>query len=240
MKLLLLLFPLLCSAHTLDNTHAAYLRGEAATTFTEAEAAFNEALAGYLAAPGSSPWLSFDLGNTYFQLGEPATALYHYSRAQQLAPRNRQIRAHLRLASKKLGVTPKTPLPHKLCAATLLAPHERNILIAICGALATLLAAFAIQLKNKKILKLSLFPATLAILFSLTLIYLNILADPGAILLKSATLRRDAGVNYAAVCDHPLAPGTRVRLTNQRGEWAKIILPSGEAGFVLADSLGIL
>lgn len=83
-----------------------YREGEAAKDVKERREAFNGALKLYsqLSETGCSGILFYNLGNSYFQLGEYPWSILYYERAARLLPREKVIQQNLATAQKKLGL----------------------------------------------------------------------------------------------------------------------------------------
>ena len=68
----------------------------------KAEQSFNLALELYKTCleKAESTSLHFNMGNTYYKLGKPGYAIYHYRKALQLDPSSEEVRANLQLANQ--------------------------------------------------------------------------------------------------------------------------------------------
>jgi tetratricopeptide (TPR) repeat protein len=93
---------------------ASAARGEATSdTFLQAnklyeEAKYSQAAAMYeelIHSGHVSPALYFNAGNAWFKTGQIGRAIYDYRRAEQLAPRDPDIRANLEIARSKAGTS---------------------------------------------------------------------------------------------------------------------------------------
>ena len=81
--------------HAFDEANRLYERGD----FESAAAAYGRMLA---EGPGCTP-LHFNLGNALFKSGQLGRAIWHYRAAQDLKPRDADIRANLRFARNAAG-----------------------------------------------------------------------------------------------------------------------------------------
>lgn len=106
MKRVLLFFIFLISLNTSvlaenENT-AAFEAGNEAYVSDD----FEEALQHYTQAlsSGQTASLHYNLGNTYFKLNEPGSAILHYKKALALDPTNPDFQANLRFVKSTLGL----------------------------------------------------------------------------------------------------------------------------------------
>jgi tetratricopeptide (TPR) repeat protein len=122
---LLVLLPLGALADTASDFDAANRLYEK-SDFAAAAAAYRKLVAGGRASPA----LLFNLGNAYFKSGQIGRAIAAYREAEQLAPRDEDIRANLKFA---LGAVPgnNTRVSGLERALDLLTLNERGIWTAI-------------------------------------------------------------------------------------------------------------
>jgi len=106
-----LLLVFLCCSGSVPATVAAGQTESALAAFEEAnrlyeQAKYEEAAAAYLKILDSgvvSPAVYFNLGNAYFKSGQLGMAIVSYRKAQQLAPRDPDIRANLQFVRATVG-----------------------------------------------------------------------------------------------------------------------------------------
>ena len=127
--------------------NALYASGEVAKTIDARQKAFNQALDLYLALEHDyhpsfgNGRLYYNIGNTYYQLGQYPWAILYYERALALAPRDERVRQNLVLAQEKLSLPHAEPIN---AFATLFAWHsnlslpERLQLFFVCGMISLL------------------------------------------------------------------------------------------------------
>jgi tetratricopeptide (TPR) repeat protein len=94
--------PAASAAEVFDEANRLYERGQ----FAEAAATYE----GLVRAGTGSPALFFNLGNAYFKAGHVGWALVNYRRAEELAPRDPDIRANLRFARNSVPGAGPRPL----------------------------------------------------------------------------------------------------------------------------------
>ncbi len=212
---------------------------------------FQEARDAYLAlltAGYESSDLYYNLGNAHFKSGNLGRAILNYERALRLPPRDPDIRANLELA-RSLTADAIEPMPRFWVLSAL--DWWANLLplriLGIVVTLAWLLAAGGLVLRI-----LSRRPETRPVSTGL------MTGGGAAILLFGATLLArtevlggtDWGIILAeevAVRSAPSAEddltlfriheGTKVRLDQQTGEWAEVVLEDGRVGWVPAVTL---
>jgi len=220
-----------------------YQKGEKATTIIERSQAFNQALDLYLQLDrGHHPRhgngaLYYNIGNTYFQLGEYPRAILYYHRAQALQPRNHQIARNLDVVNQKLELqkgSQTNGLGNFFVFNSLLSIPERiQIFFGLC------VLFFGFLIVNTwwpySQLRIGAIVCGIALsLVSLSLIYTYYFSPIKAIIVRPVEMRRDAGLQYAKVDGKLLSAGMEVEVlsTTSSGDWLKIVTPKGELGFV--------
>jgi tetratricopeptide (TPR) repeat protein len=227
-----------------------YRRGESATTLSERKKEFNESLDLYLQLDGEyhpnfgNGKLSYNIGNTYFQLEEYPQALFYYKKASRLMPRSDVIKRNLIQAEQKLGI--QTEQHSNVFSSFLLQPWlslpERLQLFFAAGFIAFSLASAWVWTQQRFIwyaMVISLIPVVF-LLFNLASTYY--FSPIEAVMMHAAELRRDAGTEYAKVIKEPIRGGVTVEVlgTSPNGEWLKILTPEGNLGYVPSEAAKLL
>lgn len=215
--------------------NAAYQAGR----FEEARDAYE----GILAAGSESATLYYNLGNAYFKLGDLGKAVLSYERARRLDPGDEDIRANLDLANSLLA-DEITPLPGFLPLRVMRWGVEvlpRSLLLHLSGVgyvLAGLGAALWILIRGPRGRWWSGWVASAAAVVAL-LAGANLLArDWLAGQESSGVILADEVAVYSAPSeDHDLQlftihEGTKVRIDQESGEWAEVVLADGKVGWV--------
>lgn len=227
-----------------------YRQGEAATTISERKTAFNTALdlflklnADYHPNFGTGK-LDFNIGNTYYQLGEYPLSILHYKRAEQLMPRSEVVKRNLAQAQKKggLNVTENRRFLDVLLGKNLLSLPERIELFFVLAVLTLVFTSGWLWTKSSwlsKVAGLFLIPASLVLL---NLIVTHYFSPVEAVLTQAVELRRDAGTQFAKVGDTPIPGGTSVEVisTTPNGRWIKVVAPGGDLGFVPSEAVKLV
>lgn len=228
-----------------------YRKGVEAKTVAEREEAFNNALNLYLQLDKAyhpvygNGRLDFDIGNTYFQLGEYSWAVLYYYRALQLMPRSDRLKENLEVALSKLG------LPHKNAEETfhnLLFFHYKLSLperLQVFLGLSLLLIIFGSWMIWHPSRKLKYGIVILCFCWAvmlLALFYARYLSPLEGVVINPTMVYRDAGKQYAQARSEPLLAGMKIEVIDvlQSGRWYKIITPDGTLGYVPQTALQLI
>lgn len=227
-----------------------YRQGESSTVIADRKEAFNKALDLFLKLDGDyhphfgNGKLSYDIGNTYFQLGEYPLAILYYKRAENLMPRSELIKRNLNLANEKLGLKPQENkgLFDFLLLKPFLSLPERLQIFFVLAVFTLILTSAWLWTKKQWLSNVGVIFLLLltAAMFNLGLTYY--FSPIEGVLINSAELRRDAGKEFAKVKDEPISGGTTVEVTatSPNGKWLKVIIPGGEFGFVPVESVRLV
>ena len=207
-----------------------YERGE----FAEAAQQYENLIAmGY-----ENTALYYNLGNAYLEGGDQGRAILNYLRAEELSPRNPNVRANLNLARSMTlnGIeTERDSLVESVSylGRRWVTPGELGVaalLLWIIGALAisALLvwrtAPSRVALRN--VGGASTVTALLAFALLLNMIYANPYDSAGVVTAESAEALSGPGFQYAE--EFTLHSGAQVRLLDTRQGWLQVALPGGE------------
>lgn len=234
----------------LQQAQEAYVKGETATTIFSRKEAFNKALDLFLQLERDyhpefgNGKLSFDIGNTYFQLEEYPLALLYYRKTENLKPRSDIVKRNLLQTYQKLELKPPntTGLVNTLSLKPWLSLPERLQLTSITALLALIFASVWIWTKkrwSKQAFFISLFilvPLVLALAFT------HYLSPIEAVLIRSSDLRRDAGMEYAKVSEHPLKKGSPLEVIgiSPNRKWVKVATPEGQFGYLPNEAIRLI
>ncbi len=231
----------------LDQAYQRYEAGERATNATQRKAAFNEALEIYLKLDNehASGKLLFDIGNTYFQLGEYGLAIYYYTCAEKEMPRDTKLQTNLQTALEKAGLPPE-PTSHLsnllLFWHKYLSLYERNLLLLACIALIFAFSSLYIWLNMKEFYYLACTTAVVGGLLCASIAWTQLFAPVKGVFIQPGILRKDAGQQFALAIQAPIPAGLRVSIlsTSPNGDWLKVRLPSGDEGFAPKEQLRVV
>lgn len=231
----------------IERAFTKYTEGERADTVEARKKAFNEALTIYLELSNKHPTgkLYYNIGNTYFQLGEYGLAIFYYYKAQEEMPRNTSVRGNLRVALAKAGLSYQAPsqmMDYLLFFHRELSTHEKTILVIALLFFAFTLFSIHIWLPHSFFRRLGTVSAIIALVLLLSLLWVQYFAPLDAVVVRSCQLRKSAGTEYAELKSTPCLAGTRVRVlqVTQEGSWLKIRHPSGEEGYVSKENARVL
>ncbi len=222
-----------------------YRIGEEAKTIAEKQTAFNRSLTNYLQLEDASlpshgnGKLFVNIGNAYFQLQEYPQAKFYYTQAEVLKPGSADIKEALTAVDKKLGIAQNNV---KTLFPVFLSLPERLQLFFTLSLIALILMAFMIKHPLTQIKHgLKIISCLIAILL-VSFVYTQYFSPVEAILLHSANIKRDAGIQYANAGNGPLPAGTRVEVIDivDDGSWVKIITSDGILGYVPNDKIRII
>lgn len=188
--------------------------------------------------------LYYDIGNTYFRLGNLGKAILNYRRAERFIPNDENLRQNLDYAlTRRLDkIAPKT---EHLLFKTLffwhydLSTRVRSLLFAFFY-LSFWLAATLFLWKRKKGLRL-LTASTLfcAFLFLASLLVGNFAArrkQEGVITAAQVMARKGDSESYQPSFKEPLHAGTEFNLVENREQWLYIELADGRRCWIPANT----
>ncbi len=222
--------------------------GDAVSNFENANKAYEqgryaEAVQSYdriLATGRKSVALLFNLGNAYFQNRQPGFAIAAYLRAQQLAPRDPDVRANLDLVRAKVGGTRNDGAVHQLVSRLTLDEWAAVWTVAswIWFSLLTARVLSAGRGVPKWMLSVAgcIWTGILAIL-----LWINArqhTSEKGVIIVAEAAVRR--GPLAESQTAFSLRDGTEVRVVEERDEWRRIEDSENRSGWVQSDRLVII
>lgn len=234
----------------LQKVNESYRQGESALTLFAKQESFNAALALLLTLDAQyhphfgNGILSYDIGNTYFQLGEYPLSILYYKRAENLMPRSEAVKRNLLQVRKKIGI--KTEEKKKLVEIVTLKSYlsiPERLQVASLLALFTLFFSSAWLWSKKQ----GFLNITVLLLLPLTVLLLNLtvsyyFSPIEGVFIQAAQLRRDAGIEFAKVSDQPIPGGTLVEVIHlsPNGKWFKVALSSGEFGYVPSEAIRLV
>lgn len=235
---LFLVLPFLLFADE-DRAYAKYKEAEAAQTPEARKKAFNESLAIYLQMETQSPSakLCFDIANTYYQLSEYGYAILYYYKALKEEPRNELVLTNLQIAQGKAGVQASEP---SLLSGYLLYLHynlshnEKAVFVLIMMLLIFTIWSVHIWQPQGYLPKMAMLCVWLALIVGMSLITQDYFSRPDAVIVKTQSLRRDAGEQYAPINANPVLAGTKVTVVSVEpgGNWMEVRLSSGDEGYI--------
>jgi tetratricopeptide (TPR) repeat protein len=206
------------------------------SNYTEAAEAFESALA---AEPGAAA--HHNLALSYFQMGEPAKAVWQLEHAVRLDPLNESYLFKLGLLRQQLSLN-AAPAEWWQSAARLLPPNRWIWIVSISAWLliAAIILPRIVRKRRPAALKLSIGIATGALLLSAAaLAILTTQQADGVVLSKEA-----ATLHHAPASAAPAAglarPGERARRLDAHGDFLKIETEARITGWIQKEAFGEL
>lgn len=235
----------------LKDAYENYISGEKAETIAERQNAFNKALTLYSQLETEyQPYygngkLFYDIANTYFQLGQYPRAVYYYNQALVLMPRNEAVKQNLKVALTKLNLTPASDdsiFRSIFFFHYLLSLPERFEAFFFLGCLVIGFLSAYIWKKINWIKNCLIVFSLLCCIFLLSILYSIYLSPIEGVVIRSTSLYRDAGYQYAKVQEEPVLAGSKVEVLGvpEDGKWLKILSSDGTLGFIPGESIKII
>ncbi len=246
----LLLFSLLLTADAADTATSLFEEGNRRYQRGEYEAAL-QTYQQILDSGQASGELYYNLGNCHYKLGDLGRTILNYERALRWMPGDEDITANLELMYSQTAddITPLPVFwPLRLLDAWLhLVP--RPALTVLVAALYVLSMAFLIALVLSRSLFLTvwsrravLVSALLLMVFGLTLASVHWQSAnrlEGVILVEEVVVQSapsdDEGLEVFTIHE-----GAKVRIDQQAGEWAEIVLQDGKVGWVKMGAFEVI
>ena len=236
------------SEKSLSDAYQAYRQGEEANTVQQRTESFNKALSLYTNLEKrfnpkyGNGKLYYNIANSYYQLGQYPMAVLYYYRALDLMPKNEKAQRNLQTTLSKLNVFDKT---EDTTFNKIFFFHygfsfsERFRLFFIFALLGTLFGSIYIWGRGSWLKKCAILFALVAAIFLGSIAYTNYFTPVQGVIVKSTSLYRDAGKQYAKVLKEPVLSGTKVEVLDvlHNGHWLKIITPEGILGYVPQNSI---
>ena len=215
------------------------------------EGDFENALTSYLRlveAGFESGELYYNIGNTYFKLGDVAQSILYYERARRLRPGDQDVQVNLDLA-RSLTVDEIEPLPRFWLFSAVewwveLLP--RTLLIAVVAASYLVGTGIVLLLILKRGVRVAVWGGRIALASGVVFLLLGInLAvrefDVGRAQ-EAVVLQPQVDVMSAPLEDETLTiftvhEGTKVRIDRLSEEWAEVVLEDGRVGWVPVGAL---
>ena len=182
--------------------------------------------------------LYYNLGNAYLEDGDPGRAILNYLRAEELSPRNPNVRANLDIARSMTLDKIETERASLVESVSYIGrrwvtPGELGaaaLLLWSAGALAIsmLLVWRTARLRAalRAVAGISSVAALLSFALLLNMLYANPYDSAGVVTAGSADALSGPGFQYTE--EFTLHSGAQVRLLDTRRGWVQVALPGGE------------
>jgi tetratricopeptide (TPR) repeat protein len=220
----------------LARAHDAYAAGDYAA-----------AAAGYralIAAGHDHPLLHYDLGNAYLQHGELGRSIASYRRAAAGAPRDQDVAANLAYARKSARDAVAPPEP-PMVWRTVFAWHYRlsrtelwTVAIVLNFVLFALLAVRL--LRPREALTWAAAAAALLLAAALASVAMHELDPTRVAVVLPREIDARAGNEEESAVRFKLHAGSEVLVRDELDGWLRIVLPSGEQGWIAASQAEVV
>ena len=192
----------------------------------------------------------YNMGNCYYKQDRTGLAVLYYEKARKLNPNDREINENLQLANLKVKDRIELPPQFFLFAwwdqmMTFLNISQlaRLTLVFYVTAIALLIALFFLRPGGMRRATLyALVGFAILTLFSTYVLLSNIHVAKNRVeaVVLSSSINVLSEPNENSTDIFLLHEGAKVVLDEQRGEWVKISLPDGKAGWVRQAYLGVI
>lgn len=191
--------------------------------------------------------LYYNLGNAYFKQDDLGRAILNYLRAQELSPRDTDIRANLELARSQTvdQIQGDDSLIASISAfgRGVATAEEIGIAALALWAVSALGMAAAVARPSMRIRAIvrggsiaGMTAALIALLLLSSMLYANSNDDAGIITAEEIAVLSGPGTQYST--EFTLHSGAQVRLVESRQGWRRIALPGGDLqGWVPSDAM---
>jgi len=227
-----------------------YNQGVSAKTIYDRKVAFNSALNMFLELEldyhpeFGDGRLYFDIGNTYFQLEEYPLAIYYYSKAEKLMPRDERVQHNLTIARDKLSIAKPSSndFMQFFFLSSFISLPERLQIFFLASIIAIFLCSRWLWTRKRFYRNSAILALSVVAIAILNVGITRYFSPVHAVLIHASELRRDAGTAFAKVGDLPIYAGTTVEVleTAKDAHWLKIVAPNGDFGFIPQESARIL
>ena len=192
--------------------------------------------------------LYYNIGNTYFKLGELGPAILYYERARRLMPGDDDLLANLDLA-RSLTADDIAPLRGFWLFRTVgwwvgLLPRGALAWLVAIAYLTAIAAAILVILRPSTVLgawglRVAIAGAIVTLVFGVNLAVreLGVGAAEEAVIMAEETAVQSAPSDDSALQIFAVHEGTKVRTDRRSDAWIEIILVDGKVGWVRADQL---
>lgn len=194
--------------------------------------------------------LYFNLGNAYYKLNKIAPSIYYYEKALLLAPNDSEVKNNLGYAQNMtidaIERLPETGLATIVGKVTRFFSFDQWAYLAVALMMLFVLCYIGFYYfrfsTQKRIAFISSIVALVAMLFSVTMAYINyseFKGDEPAIVFAEEVIVNSEPNNRNQEAFR-LHEGTKVLVVEKLKEWNKIQLADGKTGWVLSESIKLI
>jgi len=186
----------------------------------------------------------YNLGNTYYRLGDIGRAILAYRRAECYEPRNAEVLANLRTARSLRINQIEVPARSRLVQNLLFwqahtSARGRGVFAAVVFTLAWGFLIARLFTPRRWLVGLFLGCIVLAAAAGVSAawqLHHERTHPDGVILAEDVVARTGNGPSYQPKFEENLQPGVEFTLMEHRGDWLRIRLPNDEQGWIPADT----
>jgi hypothetical protein len=208
---------------------------------------YGAAIAGYRALVDSGyvhPLLHYDLGNAYLRHGDLGRAIASYRRASAGAPRDQDVKANLAYARKSARdavAPPEAPVVWRTLFAWhfVLSRVEFWIAVIVLNALLWSLLALRLWWRSEAVTWAAVVTGVL-LAAGVTSLVLHELAPARVAVVVPRQVDARAANQNDGVVRFKLHAGSEVLVRDERAGWLRIVLPSGEQGWIEAGQAEVV
>lgn len=179
--------------------------------------------------------LYYNIGNTYFRLGDPGKAILNYRRAERYLPNDPNLHQNLEYARSRRQDKIEEKEQTKVLKVLLFwhydfSPWMRSIIFVFCYV--GFWIGISVRLFSRRAMPRSVMTSLclVAVLFIGSLLYAGVIEEQkksGVILADQVIARKGDGISYEPTFKEPLHAGTEFIRIEDRGEWYQIALKDG-------------
>lgn len=205
---------------------------------------FKEAIAAYqqLLTQKRTPALLFNLANAFFRSGQPGQALVHYRLAQQLDPRDPDIRANLAFARSAVQGSPATLPFHQRVLGQLTLNEWTFLCLAASSAWAALLILR--QCRSSLVRLLRGYTATAGLIALLLAATLLLTASDRLARQEAVVTQPEAVVRFGPLPESQTAfvlrDGIEVRILDSKGPYYQVMDSNQRIGWAATNAVTLL
>lgn len=189
--------------------------------------------------------LEYNLGNTYFRLGELGRAVLHFRRAALLAPRDERIRANLAYVQERVSPRIVSSGSAQLVDRLMFwsrgtTAAEKLLLTALFSAVGWTGLLLSLRWRAAPLSVGSLVIVGLGLANAGLLVWElhSARTTPAAVIVQGTPqLRHGRGEAYELVRRDALGPGVELRVLEVRGDWLRVELADGQSGWLPAGGI---
>jgi len=209
----------------------------------QAKDLYREAAAGFTALTDAgihNAALEYNLGNTYFRLGDLGQAILHYRRAAQIDPADPDLRANLDYARRQVEPAIERAGERRLWRNLLFwhfnsAPHRRFLVAALFSGLGWLLLLLRLRWPIRTLTAVGVCAVIIGLAAGTSVYWQSRTAEqtpPAVVVGEPIVLRLGRGEASDPALAQPLGPGVELQILETRGDWVQVRLLNDQTGWL--------